>query len=116
MLARSACHVTVWLRIHDNVPGLPQAVLRTERDLADADSLFRSIDGVEVHFKRTVRPSRSASSESATAETTAHDAASSAAGPQPLGIACYHGFGVRLRAPFCAADAEHEWHQDHPLP
>jgi len=75
-------------------------VLRPERELADADSLFRSIDGVEVHFKRTVSRGRSASIDAACAEAAARDAASGADEAEPLGIACYHGFGVRQRTSF----------------
>jgi hypothetical protein len=84
-----------------------QAVLCTERDLADPDSLFRRINGVEVHFKRTMCSSRSnsrssswsSSSSPTTRDHSATDLPGSAAeqgggAGELLGIACYHGFGV----------------------
>lgn len=53
-----------------------QALQVPEKELADADSRFRDINGIEVHYN------------------AANSLAAAPPGATPLGVALYHGFGA----------------------
>ena len=84
-----------------------QAVQRSERELAGADSRFFKIDGIELHYKRCspVKPGISPASTGTWAPSGGLggtvDGGAAAAGQQgggaarpPIAVHCLHGFGA----------------------
>lgn len=84
-----------------------QAVQRSERELAGADSRFFKIDGIELHYKRCtpLKPGPSSAAGASTPGGNGSGAAAAGAAPAPgqqgqgagrppVAVHCLHGFGA----------------------